>query len=469
MAHDVFISHSSKDKITADAICHALEQNRISCWIAPRDVRGGHTYGAEIIEAIEECAVLVLLFSENSNNSEDVKNEIQNAFASKKIIIPYRMDDSEMDNEMKYFLSRKHWIEAYPDDTVFAELVNSVKNTLGISKTSENNKNPQITSTPEQEQVLYNTSQPIQIKEKKTVTPVSVATNNQNLYGNTAGNIYNGGNAAIQGDWIYFCSSGNKLYKIKTDDSEYTLLADDINSSTGFINVVGDWIYYQYHRGKDWAIYRIKTDGTGNEKLADGSGGNIFVVGDSLFYLTDNSNLAKLDLQTMRRKTFKIAYVASFGIFKDKILGHIAENKSLIMDLDGNNMEELNFGNSFGKSCISEYDGFYYYVDIIYTTQRFIMKRPINGGNPIKLAEGFSFNIVNGWIYFDNSQDNHGLYKMKLDGNEKTKLANGLCACISIVGDWIYYQDYLSFYRIKTDGTEEENLNDVIFSLENAS
>jgi hypothetical protein len=29
MAHDVFISHSSKDKQAADAICHALEKNNI--------------------------------------------------------------------------------------------------------------------------------------------------------------------------------------------------------------------------------------------------------------------------------------------------------------------------------------------------------------------------------------------------------------------------------------------------------
>jgi hypothetical protein len=45
MAHDVFISHSSKDKLTADAICHSLEQNGIRCWIAPRDVRAGANYG----------------------------------------------------------------------------------------------------------------------------------------------------------------------------------------------------------------------------------------------------------------------------------------------------------------------------------------------------------------------------------------------------------------------------------------
>jgi hypothetical protein len=136
MAHDVFISHSSKDKLTADAICHALEQNSIRCWIAPRDVRPGETYGAEIIGAIKGCRVFLLVFSENANASEDVANEIQNAFKRLKTIIPYRLDSSEMSDEMDYFLSRKHWIDAYPNDTVFSDLVTATRDALkGMSNT----------------------------------------------------------------------------------------------------------------------------------------------------------------------------------------------------------------------------------------------------------------------------------------------------------------------------------------------
>jgi hypothetical protein len=36
--HDVFISYSSKDKTVADSVCAKLEQEKISCWIAPRDI-----------------------------------------------------------------------------------------------------------------------------------------------------------------------------------------------------------------------------------------------------------------------------------------------------------------------------------------------------------------------------------------------------------------------------------------------
>lgn len=69
MAHDVFISHSSKNKATADAICHALEQNGVRCWIAPRDIPPGADYGTEIVRGIKDCTVFLFMFSQESNYS----------------------------------------------------------------------------------------------------------------------------------------------------------------------------------------------------------------------------------------------------------------------------------------------------------------------------------------------------------------------------------------------------------------
>jgi len=45
MAHDAFISHSSKDKTIADATCAYLEASKIRCWVAPRDIRPGGELG----------------------------------------------------------------------------------------------------------------------------------------------------------------------------------------------------------------------------------------------------------------------------------------------------------------------------------------------------------------------------------------------------------------------------------------
>ena len=77
MAHDVFISHSTQDKAVSDAICAALENEGMRCWIAPRDVQPGRSFAGEITRAIQQSKIMVLVFSANSNNSEQVLREVQ--------------------------------------------------------------------------------------------------------------------------------------------------------------------------------------------------------------------------------------------------------------------------------------------------------------------------------------------------------------------------------------------------------
>ena len=62
MPFDVFISYSSKDKIAADTVCAGLETASIRCWIAPRDIRAGTEYAEGIIDGIDSCRIMVLIF-----------------------------------------------------------------------------------------------------------------------------------------------------------------------------------------------------------------------------------------------------------------------------------------------------------------------------------------------------------------------------------------------------------------------
>jgi TIR domain len=67
MAHDVFISYSSKDKTAADARCATLESHGIPCWIAPRNIAYGSDYSEAIVDGINESRVMVLVFSSHAN------------------------------------------------------------------------------------------------------------------------------------------------------------------------------------------------------------------------------------------------------------------------------------------------------------------------------------------------------------------------------------------------------------------
>ena len=79
MAHEVFISYSSKDKTVADAVCTSIENRNIGCWIAPRDVPPGLPYAAALVSAIHDSKVFVLVLSEGSNSSGAVMREVEEA------------------------------------------------------------------------------------------------------------------------------------------------------------------------------------------------------------------------------------------------------------------------------------------------------------------------------------------------------------------------------------------------------
>ncbi len=102
MAHDVFISHSAKDKTIADAVCATLEARAIRCWIAPRDILPGHDWDTAIISAIKSSKVMVLVFPAHSNESAQVHREVKAAFSKGVTVVPLRLDDVALREKLEY-------------------------------------------------------------------------------------------------------------------------------------------------------------------------------------------------------------------------------------------------------------------------------------------------------------------------------------------------------------------------------
>jgi len=135
--HDIFISYSHEDKAVADAICATLESHTIRCWIAPRDVLPGEDYPASIINAIEQCRIMVLVYSSKSNNSDHVTRELTKAVSSAAIIIPFRIEDIPLSKNMEYLIGIPHWLDALtpPLEQHIDKLVQTVKVLLTKAKT----------------------------------------------------------------------------------------------------------------------------------------------------------------------------------------------------------------------------------------------------------------------------------------------------------------------------------------------
>lgn len=110
----VFISYSKRDTPAATQILDALEAQKIECWIASRNIPAGANFDSEIIKAIRQCPVAVLVFSRHANESPHVHNEVERSVRYRCILIPYRIEDVQPCDVLEYFISRPQWLNAYP-------------------------------------------------------------------------------------------------------------------------------------------------------------------------------------------------------------------------------------------------------------------------------------------------------------------------------------------------------------------
>lgn len=109
----VFVSHAKEDSAVAERIAAFLESRGLSCWIAPRDVPGGMEYGAAILQGIEESAVLLLILSEQSNESQFVHREVERAVSKAKPVLPIRIREIAPSGALEFFLSQAQWVDAW--------------------------------------------------------------------------------------------------------------------------------------------------------------------------------------------------------------------------------------------------------------------------------------------------------------------------------------------------------------------
>lgn len=84
-------------------------------------------------------------------------------------------------------------------------------------------------------------------------------------------------------------------------------------------------------------------------------------------------------------------------------------------------------------------------------------------GNSVSNSHQFGLVASQGdWIYYSNMNYDYYLYKMRKDGSQKQIVTKGCVIGINVVGEWIYYADEnqsdRGIFKIKLDGTEKTKL-----------
>ena len=111
--HKVFICYSNHDVAYANSTCHALEDAGIGCWMASRDISPSKDWAEEIIDAISASTIMILILSSSSNDSPQVRREIERAVNKNVPVLPLRVEDVLLSKSLEYFISTQQWLDAF--------------------------------------------------------------------------------------------------------------------------------------------------------------------------------------------------------------------------------------------------------------------------------------------------------------------------------------------------------------------
>jgi hypothetical protein len=115
MSASIFISFASQDHRVAMTLCQALESRGFKCWISGRDIEPGENFQVAIVRAIRQAKIMLLVFTSNSNNSEEMNKELALASQSKLIVVPLRIEDVTPNDAFAYEFATRQWIDFFAD------------------------------------------------------------------------------------------------------------------------------------------------------------------------------------------------------------------------------------------------------------------------------------------------------------------------------------------------------------------
>ncbi len=164
MNHIVFISYHHDSSVElVKHIVQALESHGIKCWYAPRDVTS--KYAGDIVRAIEECKIFLLIMNQYSSRSEHVLNEIDCAFnrlhhKENIRLLPLRTDKENLSDDVKYYLGRIHSLDASdpPEEERISTLVSRIAYWLQEEEEREESSDQGKSSTRAQTGAIRSTT-----------------------------------------------------------------------------------------------------------------------------------------------------------------------------------------------------------------------------------------------------------------------------------------------------------------------
>ena len=113
MSAEVFVSYSNQDHAEVSKIVDRLRKADVSVWMDEGGIDAATLWSEAIVEAINDCKVLVMMVSRHSTDSTNVVKEVMLASESSKTILPVYLEPAEIPTRLKYQLTGIQHSEAF--------------------------------------------------------------------------------------------------------------------------------------------------------------------------------------------------------------------------------------------------------------------------------------------------------------------------------------------------------------------
>ena len=138
MSAEVFISYSSYDRDRVMPVVESLRSSGISVWVDEGNIHAADLWSEQIVQAIADCRVMVVMLSKNSTDSHNVVKEVMLASEQKKALLPVYLEPANIPAKLQYQLAGIQHLELYGQDEqqVLKDLANGLAK-RGISLDTE--------------------------------------------------------------------------------------------------------------------------------------------------------------------------------------------------------------------------------------------------------------------------------------------------------------------------------------------
>ena len=119
-------------------VVESLRGNGISVWVDEGNIHAADLWSEQIVQAIADCRVMVVMLSQNSTDSHNVVKEVMLASEQKKALLPVYLEPADIPAKLQYQLAGIQHLELYGQDEghVLEDLANGLAK-RGISRDGE--------------------------------------------------------------------------------------------------------------------------------------------------------------------------------------------------------------------------------------------------------------------------------------------------------------------------------------------